>query len=628
MKDFNALNLLLIFLICVLTEEVSNNNELGIKFGNNVPRNLEKLNFIKVTYKEKAEYQNGFLNQYRSDINYIKLGDKKYNANEGLTIEANETIEIYFASPIQILNCFFGYIDFLKAGDENGKKIISVDFTNFDSSAVTQIDYMFSGCNALEKINFTNFRTAGVQSMSHVFEECNALKEIDLSNIIKKNVTDISFLFKGCTSLEFLDLSQFDVANIKNAHFAFDKLNNLKYINLYDVQNSNDIFKNEIIQRINNKNITACQKEIILNETENKCCYHYMETHKCLPFPTYIPEIKSPKTISSALKSTSLTSKTPIFRKASNENKVQVVVLGYNNFKVSKGLISFYTNFVPIQNKLYSQEIRFPITIYYNKNSMADKETEANCTLQKSNYKSKVIYYCEAREDTTNIKEVKVENSFNFISQNNVDIIGISPIARQNLNNIQLLDEKHESIDNSYVYVMDHSSLIKKNYDSFVIYGVINGLRPRFTDKDLIVKINPNSDEKLDIEVKCFFSKVLGTQYSLHCEAFDDFDGYLQSAISYIDNGDLLLINFDNEAQSYINIDNVLNNDVMYSKTCPKCSNSIKPWLMAFIIGLPILAGLTCCFCLFLFLCLRRSHRRPKQLEEVESTIKNLKDEK
>ena len=72
--------------------------------------------------------------------------------------------------------------------------------------------------------------------------------------------------------------------------------------------------------------------------------------------------------------------------------------------------------------------------------------------MKESNSKSKIQYLCEAHEETTNIKQIKVEHNFNFSSQNNVEVIGITPIARRNMNNIQTLDEQHDSNKDSNIY--------------------------------------------------------------------------------------------------------------------------------------------------------------------------------
>ena len=352
--------------------------------------------------------------------------------------------------------------------------------------------------------------------------------------------------------------------------------------------------------------------------------------------PTTIPKTTIPATIPSPPKSTSVSSIVPIVHKTTiieatipmpNNGTTQVVFLGYNNFQISEDLITFSTYFVPIQNELYSKELRFPMNITYDKNTNSYKETEAICTMKESNDNSKAQYSCEVHVDTSNIKEVKIDPEFNFTSQDNVEIIGVTPFARKFMNDIQSVDEKYESNIDSYVYLMNNSILYKIDDYSFDIYGLINSLQPRFDNKSLNLMINLYSEENTEIEAQCVFNKISGNNYSLHCESNETFDGYLQSAISFVDNGDIILVNFNNKTDSDISICNKTNNNnEFYPKNDCSCSSSLKPWEIGLLIGIPILAILACCCCFpFLFLCKRRKRRNRKSIEEIESTIKYLK---
>ena len=160
--------------------------------------------------------------------------------------------------------------------------------------------------------------------------------------------------------------------------------------------------------------------------------------------------------------------------------------------------------------------------------------------------------------------------------------------------------------------------------------------------------INPHSDDKPEIEVQCFFRKVSGNNYSLHCEADESLDGYLQSAISFVDNGDILLVNFDDSTESDINNKNKRkNNDSDNNKNnnennnsnkdtnnksctqnCPSCSKKLKACQIGLLIDIPLLALLACCPFLCCLLCKKRKRRNKKAIEEVESTIKDLKEMK
>lgn len=61
--------------------------------------------------------------------------------------------------------------------------LIKVDFSNFDSSFVINMEQMFRGCKNLSSINFANFNTEKVQNMFGLFYECQKLVELDLSSL-------------------------------------------------------------------------------------------------------------------------------------------------------------------------------------------------------------------------------------------------------------------------------------------------------------------------------------------------------------------------------------------------------------------------------------------------------------
>ena len=64
-------------------------------------------NYMICNYKTKTEYTNGFQNQYRNHIAFIKNESSIVFPNEKLIIEANTNIEIYFHEPITDLSYFF-----------------------------------------------------------------------------------------------------------------------------------------------------------------------------------------------------------------------------------------------------------------------------------------------------------------------------------------------------------------------------------------------------------------------------------------------------------------------------------------------------------------------------------------
>ena len=192
----------------------------NINNGIDVYLNNNKINMINDFFKWKIDY------------NFEK--DGKYN------------FEIAFSDPLKKMAGFF----------EGCSNIISLDFSNFDSSNVTNMRNLFSKCSKLKEITGLNkFVTNKVNNMYMMFKECSELKTLDLSNFDTKNVTDMGFMFskcknlkeiKGinkfvtkkvenmkemfneCSELESLDLSNFDTNNVTDMKFMFDKCKKLK----------------------------------------------------------------------------------------------------------------------------------------------------------------------------------------------------------------------------------------------------------------------------------------------------------------------------------------------------------------------------------------------------------------
>ena len=122
-------------------------------------------------------------------INIIKDNNKwKYKfENEGKYI-----FEIIFNNNINNMESFF----------EKCFNIISLDFTYFNSSNITNMYNMLSECNKLKEIKGLNrLNTSKVTDMSGMFQECNVLENIDLSNFNTDNVTNMSFMFNKCNKI-------------------------------------------------------------------------------------------------------------------------------------------------------------------------------------------------------------------------------------------------------------------------------------------------------------------------------------------------------------------------------------------------------------------------------------------
>ncbi len=115
----------------------------------------------------------------------------------------------------------------------------SLDVASFDTSNVTDMTSMFSGCKALPSIDVTNFDTSNVTNMSSMFSGCQALPSIDVTNFDTSNVTNMSEMFRECKALHSLDVTNFDTSNVTDMTSMFRGCQTLPSIDVTNFDTSN-----------------------------------------------------------------------------------------------------------------------------------------------------------------------------------------------------------------------------------------------------------------------------------------------------------------------------------------------------------------------------------------------------
>ena len=124
---------------------------------------------------------------------------------------------------------------------------ISLDLSNFDTSKVVNMSYMFSNCIGLISLNISNFDTSNVIDMSYMFYNCKSLTYLNPLNFATLQVKNMSNMFYNCTNLNFLNLSNFDTSNVDNMNHMFYNCSSIKELNLFNfyiknVKNFNNMF--------------------------------------------------------------------------------------------------------------------------------------------------------------------------------------------------------------------------------------------------------------------------------------------------------------------------------------------------------------------------------------------------
>ena len=116
--------------------------------------------------------------------------------------------------------------------------LTSINFKNFDTSQVTDINCMFASCSSLTSLDLSMFNTSKVKLMHNLFNECTRLTSLDLSNFDTSQVTCMTSIFVNCNSLSSLNLSNFDFSNMKEVENFFKGCTKLEYINLANFDES------------------------------------------------------------------------------------------------------------------------------------------------------------------------------------------------------------------------------------------------------------------------------------------------------------------------------------------------------------------------------------------------------
>ena len=117
-------------------------------------------------------------------------------------------------------------------------KLTSLNISNFNTSAVTNMDGMFENCSGLTSLNVSNFNTSAVKNMSGMFSHCSGLKSLNLSNFNTSAVTDMSDMFSGCSRLKQLNVSNFNTSAVTNMSKMFFGCSNLTSLNLSNFNTS------------------------------------------------------------------------------------------------------------------------------------------------------------------------------------------------------------------------------------------------------------------------------------------------------------------------------------------------------------------------------------------------------
>ena len=175
--------------------------------GKNFIRHSRSIKFIKIKT---------FLIYFLYFGNFISIITIPMNSSIILKIEGPGTKNIFYNSSPFKCNPIFDrpdevYVNKVKKDqvssqyyfNEGDNEVILIWYTTF-----TSCNCLFYGCKDIKEIDFSNFDTSNVIYMRYMFNECSSLTSLDLSNFDTSKVTDTQFMFYFCSSLKDLNISK------------------------------------------------------------------------------------------------------------------------------------------------------------------------------------------------------------------------------------------------------------------------------------------------------------------------------------------------------------------------------------------------------------------------------------
>lgn len=108
----------------------------------------------------------------------------------------------------------------LFAGLQSLQKIVGMQYLN--TSEMTTMESMFSGCWDLKELDLSHFDTRNVSTMRWMFGWATELENLDLRSFDTRNVADMSHMFYECMDMKTVDLSSFNTSNVADFSSMFD----------------------------------------------------------------------------------------------------------------------------------------------------------------------------------------------------------------------------------------------------------------------------------------------------------------------------------------------------------------------------------------------------------------------
>ena len=175
-----------------------------------------------------------------ASMNAVSIEDEESDYEIKLWLDPTDKTAYYYTEPEKVYlntNSSWMFSSYYVVG-HTIENILDIDLSNFDTSQVMYMQYMFSGMSNLTSLNLSKFKTSNVISMRGMFSGMSNLTSLNLSSFNTSQVWNMAGMFSRMSSLTSLDLSNFDTSGVTDMSNMF-YMSNLTSLNLSKFKTSN-----------------------------------------------------------------------------------------------------------------------------------------------------------------------------------------------------------------------------------------------------------------------------------------------------------------------------------------------------------------------------------------------------
>ena len=173
-----------------------------------------------------------------ASMNAVNIDDEESDYEIKLWLDPSDKTAYYYAETENVYLNTNSSKMFYREYVEQIKNILDLDLFSFNTSKVTNMQFMFYGMSSLTTLNLSNFDTSKVTDMSAMFCSMRNLTTLNLPNFNTSKVMNMYSMFYNMSSLTTLNLSNFDTSNVTDMTEMFRDMSSLTTLNLSNFNTS------------------------------------------------------------------------------------------------------------------------------------------------------------------------------------------------------------------------------------------------------------------------------------------------------------------------------------------------------------------------------------------------------